>query len=147
LNRPHNGLHPSLDLTDELARFEVPVSLRFGTDDTVGGRDVAERLARSSSCTIRSWRPARTAYADAVAVLWSGFPDLAVEVLDLVAENDRVVARYIERGTHTGDFMGLAPTARSYEKHGFTLYRLDGGRLAEAWLQEDDQGYQQQLFG
>jgi steroid delta-isomerase-like uncharacterized protein len=91
--------------------------------------------------------PGRAAYAEAVAALWSGFPNLAVEVLDLVAENDRVVARYIERGTHTGDFMGLPPTARSYQKHGFTLYRLDSGRLAEAWLQEDDQGYQQQLFG
>ena len=71
---------------------------------------------------------------------------LLVEVLDLLAENDRVMVRYIERGTHTGDLMGLPPTGRSYEKHGFALYRVADGRLAECWLQEDDLGFQQQLF-
>ena len=65
---------------------------------------------------------------------------------DVMAEDDRVVVRYIERGAHTGDFVGLPPTGRTYEKHGFALYRIAGGQLAEAWLQEDDQGYQQQLF-
>jgi steroid delta-isomerase-like uncharacterized protein len=90
--------------------------------------------------------PGRASYAAALGLLRAGFPDLTVEVLDLVAENDRVVVRYMERGTHTGDFMGLPPTGRSYEKHGFALYRVANGRLAECWLQEDDQGYQQQLF-
>ena len=89
----------------------------------------------------------RSNYAEAVATLWAGFPDLNEEVLDLVAEDDRVVARYIERGTNTGEFLGLAPTGRSYAKHGFALYRVANGRLAEAWMQEDDQGFQQQLFG
>jgi predicted ester cyclase len=79
--------------------------------------------------------------------LLSAFPDLRVEVLDLVAEDDRVVVRYIERGTHTGEFVGIPPTGRTYEKHGFALYRVAAGQLAEAWMQEDDQGYQQQLFG
>jgi steroid delta-isomerase-like uncharacterized protein len=90
--------------------------------------------------------PGRASYVAAMEVLRAGFPDINVEVLDLVAEDDRVVARYIERGTHTGDFVGLPPTGRSYEKHGFALYRVTNGRLAECWMQEDDQGYQQQLF-
>ncbi len=94
--------------------------------------------------------PGRTSYAAALETLHAGFADLTVEVLDLIAEDDRVVVRHIERGTHTGDFVGLAPTGRRYEKHGFGLYRIESGRLAEAWMQEDDQGYQQQqqqLFG
>ena len=89
----------------------------------------------------------RSNYAAAVAMLWAGFPDLNEEVLDLVAEGDRVVARYMERGTNTGEFLGLAPTGKSYAKHGFALYRITNGQLAEAWMQEDDQGFQQQLFG
>lgn len=40
------GFDPDLDLTvEELARIDVPVDLRFGMDDPVGGRAVAERLA------------------------------------------------------------------------------------------------------
>ena len=92
-------------------------------------------------------QPGRSNYVAALEVLWAGFPDVNVELLDLVAEDDRVVARYVERGTHTGEFFGLPPSGRSYAKHGFALYRVADGRLAEAWMQEDDQGYQQQLFG
>ncbi len=91
--------------------------------------------------------PGREAYARSVALLREGFPDLSEEVLDIVAEGDRVVVRYIERGTHTAAFMGLAPTGRRYEKHGFALYRLAGGRLAEVWVQEDDRGFERQVFG
>lgn len=90
--------------------------------------------------------PGRAGYTAALGLLRAGFPDLNVEVLDVVAENDRVVVRYIESGTHTGDFMDLPPTGRSYDRHGFALYRVADGRLAECWLQEDDLGFQQQLF-
>jgi predicted ester cyclase len=92
-------------------------------------------------------RPGRSLYLEGLATLWAGFPDIKVEILDLVAEGDRVVARYLERGTHLGDYMGRAPTGRSYQKQGFALYRLSGGRLVEVWMQEDDLGYQKQLFG
>ena len=91
--------------------------------------------------------PGRAAYSTALQTLWSAFPDLHVELLDIVAEGDRVAIRYVERGTHLGDLMGLPPSGRTYAKHGMTMYRLADGRLAEAWLQEDDAGYQQQLFG
>jgi steroid delta-isomerase-like uncharacterized protein len=90
--------------------------------------------------------PGRDSYHAAVAVLWGAFPDLSEEVLDLVAEGDRVAARYVERGTHTGEFLGVAPSGRSYEKHGFALYRVNDGRLVEAWAQEDDLGFQRQIL-
>jgi steroid delta-isomerase-like uncharacterized protein len=92
-------------------------------------------------------KPGRAAYEAAIQLLWGAFPDLQVELLDLIGEGDRVAIRYIERGTHQGDLMGMPPTGRTYSKHGMTVYRLADGRLAEAWLQEDDAGYQQQLFG
>ena len=89
----------------------------------------------------------RDGYKAAVDALRSGFPDLREEILDIVAEDDRVVVRYIERGTHTGDFLGTPPSGRTYEKQGFALYRIEAGQLAEAWFQEDDAGFQQQIFG
>jgi predicted ester cyclase len=91
--------------------------------------------------------PGRANYRAAVDVLRDGFPDLREEILDVVAEGDRVAVRYVERGTHLGDFMGIPPTGKAYEKHGFALYRIADGKLAEAWFQEDDLGFQQQVFG
>ncbi len=49
-------------------------------------------------------------------------------------------------GADLGDYASVGDEF-TYEKHGFALYRIAGGQLAEAWMQEDDQGYQQQLFG
>ncbi|MBI2700159.1 ester cyclase [Mycobacterium gordonae] len=89
----------------------------------------------------------RDGYVAAIDILWQAFPDMSIELLDLVAEGDRVVARYIDRGTHLGEFMGIPPTGRTYEKHGFAMYRIAGARLAEAWTQEDDLAFQTQLFG
>lgn len=87
----------------------------------------------------------REGYSATLQMLLDAFPDLAVEILDLVATDDVVVVRYVERGTHRGQFMGHAPSGLGYEKHGFCMYRLDQARLVEAWLQEDDLGFQRQL--
>lgn len=88
----------------------------------------------------------REGYAKTLRQLWEAFPDLHVELHRIVCEDDFVVIHYTERGTHHGEFMGMEPTGRSYEKQGFSMYRVNGGRLLECWLQEDDQAFQQQLF-
>jgi predicted ester cyclase len=53
-------------------------------------------------------------------------PDLRVEVVDSVAEGDKVVVRNIWTGTH-------ARTGKRMEFHGFVLWRLADGRIAERW--------------
>ena len=92
-----------------------------------------------------SVKAGREAYREAIKAVWRAFPDLSVEILDLVAEGDRVVARYVERGTHLGELDGLTPTGQGYEKHGIAIYRLVNMQLAEAWMQEDDLGWFRQL--
>ena len=87
----------------------------------------------------------RTGYKRGLERFWRAFPDMRIELLDLVAEGDRVVAHYIERGTNTGEWNGAAPTGRVYEKHGFAMYTVRGGQLVEAWVQEDQAGFARQL--
>ena len=81
--------------------------------------------------------PGREAYVQGCAAYWAAFPDAHTEIVDLIAEDDRVVARWVERGTHKGEFVGVPPTGRTYEKEGISIYRVQDGRLAEVWLQED----------
>jgi steroid delta-isomerase-like uncharacterized protein len=70
----------------------------------------------------------------------AGIPDFRVEVEDLVAEGDRVAARYIGRGTHLASLMGESPTSRTVRLHGITVFRIVDGRIAEDWeaLDYDD---------
>jgi steroid delta-isomerase-like uncharacterized protein len=74
-----------------------------------------------------------------------GFPDVANTIEDLIAEGDKVVARWRSRATHRGDYMGIPPTGREVEVTGITLYRIEGGKIAEEWNVEDKFGLLRQI--
>ena len=66
------------------------------------------------------------------------FPDVRVTVEDLVAEGDRVVARVTMRGTHQGDFQGLAPTGKEVQVRAIEIFRISNGKIIEHWGHADD---------
>ena len=72
-----------------------------------------------------------------VADYRSAVPDLSVTVEDLVAQGNKVVYRFLLRGTHTGPFLGLPPTGRPVSAGGVAIERLAGGKLAESWVYLD----------
>lgn len=45
--------------------------------------------------------------------LKEAFPNLTVEIHDMIAEGDKVSTRKSFYGTHKGEFMGLAPTGKN----------------------------------
>jgi len=88
----------------------------------------------------------RDHYVMVCKFLRMSFPDVAITIEDLVVEGDKIVNRYIERGTLTGrPFLGLEPEGQSSEKPGTTIYRVADGRLAESWGVEDTLGWFRQL--
>ena len=74
-----------------------------------------------------------------------GFPDVISTIEDLIAEGDKVVARWRSRATHQGDYMGLAPTGNEVEFTGISVYRIEGERIAESWTVEDELGLMRQI--
>lgn len=64
-------------------------------------------------------------------VLRKGFPDLRAEILDQIAEGDKVMTPKVSRGTHTGDFLGIAPTRKQVAFHVIDIIRLRDGKYAE----------------
>jgi predicted ester cyclase len=74
-----------------------------------------------------------------------GFPDAVSIIEDLVAEGDRVAARWTARATHLGEYAGVAPTGREVEFAGISVYRIEGGRIAESWTVEDELGLMRQI--
>ena len=67
------------------------------------------------------------------ALLHAGFPDLEVTVEDYVAEGERVALRSMWRGTHRGEFLGVAPTGRTIALENLELLRLQRGQIIEHW--------------
>jgi steroid delta-isomerase-like uncharacterized protein len=85
------------------------------------------------------------AYKGFAAGLRAAFPDLEFTVEDLIAEGDKVVVRWTNRGTHRGALMGLPPTGRRVEGTGMWIHRIAGGKIVEEWGQSDVLGLLQQL--
>lgn len=66
-----------------------------------------------------------------VDMLFSGFPDIQIEVEQIVAEGDTVITVYTARGTHNGEFNGIPATGRTVAIPGSSRYRLANGKIVE----------------
>jgi steroid delta-isomerase-like uncharacterized protein len=85
------------------------------------------------------------AFEEFFSMIRSAFPDLRMDVLETIAEGDRVVARVSVRGTHRGEFAGVAPTDNRIEVSAIDVFRLEGGKIAEHWGRMDEMGMMRQL--
>jgi predicted ester cyclase len=66
-------------------------------------------------------------------VLRVGFPDIRVEILDQIAEGDKVTTRKFLHATHTGEFMGIQPSNKKVTIQVIDIIRLHQGRFTEHW--------------
>jgi steroid delta-isomerase-like uncharacterized protein len=64
-----------------------------------------------------------------VAMYRAILPDLRIDVVDQVADDDRVVSRWVLRGTHRG---------RAVTLPGITISRFENGKIAEDWTVSDN---------
>ena len=75
----------------------------------------------------------------------TAFPDLAVEVDTLVADDEQVAMAYRISGTHDGAFQGIAPTGRPVEIRGMQIAKFRDGQIVERWGSSDELGLMGQL--
>jgi steroid delta-isomerase-like uncharacterized protein len=61
------------------------------------------------------------------------FPDLVVEPVKMIEEDDKVAVVVRITGTQHGEFMGHAATGRGFEIEGVDILRVKDGKLYEHW--------------
>ena len=76
---------------------------------------------------------------------FTAFPDMSFTIEDMIAEGDKVVGRITARGTHKGEFMGVAPTNKVVTFQEIHICRFSEGKMVEHWGLEDSLGMMQQL--
>jgi predicted ester cyclase len=64
---------------------------------------------------------------------------------DMVAEGDKVAARFTARGIHKGVFMGLPPAGKPITMTGIETFRIENDKIAELWGEANLTGLMQQL--
>jgi predicted ester cyclase len=67
----------------------------------------------------------------------SAFPDFHNTIEEIVAENDRVIARTFYWGTHRGEIFGVAPTGKAITYAGAAFFRIEDGRITHGWVLGD----------
>jgi len=80
-----------------------------------------------------------------IVMVRSAFPDLHITIDEMVAEGDKVASRWTFRGTHRGEFTGIAPTGKQVTLWGMSIDRIVGGKIVETWIRYDTLGVMQQL--
>lgn len=65
------------------------------------------------------------------ASLRGAFPDWYATTDEMVAEGARVAERWTGRGTHQGEFQGIAPTGRQVTVPGSVFYLLASGKITQ----------------
>ena len=73
------------------------------------------------------------AYQEWVAAELENIGDMFVKVDDLIAEDDRVVARCTTSFELHGEFMGAYPPGHTIKMQSISIHRVANGRVAESW--------------
>jgi steroid delta-isomerase-like uncharacterized protein len=104
-------------------------------DDVVNGRnlDALDELLTPDGVdhTFGSQNPEQA--KQFFGMIQQAFPDLRVEVHDVIAEGELVAARVTYTGTHQGEFVGIPATGRKTTTSGVDFFRMQDGRQAEHW--------------
>jgi hypothetical protein len=116
-----------LELADELVAPDcVTHQLRSGAEDAPAPRTPA-------------------LLKEHVAAWLAAFPDLHFEIEQMIAEGALVSTRCTMHGTHTGPWLGVAPTNREVSVRMVVTQRIAGGQIVEDWVLVESLGLFQQL--
>jgi predicted ester cyclase len=81
--------------------------------------------------------PGLAAVKEYYAGVWSAFPDARVDAEEIIETGDKVIIRFVLRGTHRGPFLGVKATGRSIAVPGITILRFQEQKCVERWSVTD----------
>ena len=107
-------------------------------DELLAQDSVVHGLGEGQMRGAAAFKPFHAAYRDA-------FPDVRIEIEDMVEEGDKVAFRWTGTASHRGQGLGFAATNRSVRFQGMGIIRVRNGKLVEGWNTFDQLGMLQQL--
>ncbi len=127
---------------ENLHRLERLLLEGFGGGDlSVVDEVVAEELVEHQ----QGLPQGREGLKSVIRSLRRAFPDLSYEVVQMVADEDKVWGHFRSRGTHEGPFMGQSPTGKPIGIDVIDIARFEGGKMVEHWGVPDRLGLLIQL--
>jgi steroid delta-isomerase-like uncharacterized protein len=80
-----------------------------------------------------------------LAPLTKAFPDLRRNIVDMVAEGDKVAVSINVTGTYKGEFQGIPATGKQASFTAMDILTIIDGKVTEEWATADMMGLMQQI--
>jgi len=122
----------------EVAERETQVR-RF-VDEVWNGRNYEAAADLYSEKYINTLGAGLSARIEPIRRYHNTFPDLHLDVEELIVAGDLVVLRLTFRGTDTGGYVGRAPTGRAVEEWVVTIMHFEGDKVVREWIGADKLG-------
>jgi len=90
-------------------------------------------------------RPGAAGLKEAMFKFFNAFTNINVKIEDMFAGEDKVVGRLIIIGTHTGEFMGIPASNKSFSYPEISIVRFENGKIVEHWAVSDVLQMMQQI--
>ena len=75
------------------------------------------------------------------------YGQFSFEITEILADGDKVYARWIQKGKHISDIDGYLPTGKPINEITSSVYRIQNNKIVEYWIQIDRFGFEKQLQG
>lgn len=129
----HNKAHIAAFLDRVLSSGEIAATGEYFHDDIV------------EEIPFPGQGPGLTGLMETLAGLRTAFPDMRWRVEEQIAEDSRVLTRFVWEGTHRGDFLGIPPTHRAVSVWGMVIDQFEGPKVKSTRILMDTLGLMQQL--
>jgi predicted ester cyclase len=139
---------PSVEGGDETTAEEnKAIMLRQLAIWNDGDYDVADEIFHPEAITPDAPQlpPGPEGCKVAARMFREAFPDFAMTVEDVIAEDDLVVCRFRQTGTHQGELFGIPATGRSVDFGEIAICQIADGKIVASWFQTDLLGLMSQL--
>lgn len=90
-------------------------------------------------------QPGREGMKPLIASFAAAFPDVAVTIHEMIGAPGRAGVRAEITGTHSGEWLGIAPTGKSFVMALHEFHHIENGRLTHTWHLEDWFGWLNQV--
>jgi predicted ester cyclase len=119
---------------------ELETQVRSFIQEVWNGRNYEAAADLYSGSYVNPFGTGPSARVEPIHRYHQAFPDLHLEVEELIVSGDTVVLRVTHRGTDTGGHLGRPPTGRAVEAWFVDIMHFEGDRVVSEWIGADNLG-------
>ena len=123
-----------------MAVIEREMQVRKFVDEVWNGRNYEAAADLYGENYVNPFGTGPSARVEPIRRYHGAFPDLHLDIEDLIVAGDAVVLRSTFRGTDTGGYVGRPPTGRAVEEWVVTIMHFEADKVVREWIGADKLG-------